>query len=140
MIPVVLAVVIACMLDPLVTVLCGRRIPRVLGASLVLLALLAGVVCCAYLAAGPGIGAGGPLAGSGYQAVPLGGRLAQRRRLDAAEDPAGGHGAGRHRARAARAWLAGHRGTRRGLAQQYPAGWLGWRLSRSSARHRWCCS
>ncbi|MGT2431495.1 AI-2E family transporter [Cupriavidus basilensis] len=48
-IPVVLAVVIAYMLDPLVTVLCGRRIPRVLGASLVLLALLAGVVCCAYL-------------------------------------------------------------------------------------------
>lgn len=48
-IPVVLAVVIAYMLDPLVTVLCGRRIPRVLGASLVLLALLASVVCCAYL-------------------------------------------------------------------------------------------
>ncbi|MDR3380275.1 AI-2E family transporter [Cupriavidus basilensis] len=48
-IPVVLAVVVAYMLDPLVTVLCGRRIPRVLGASLVLLALLAGVVCCAYL-------------------------------------------------------------------------------------------
>ncbi len=48
-IPVVLAVVVAYMLDPLVTLLCGRRIPRVLGASLVLLALLAGVVCCAYL-------------------------------------------------------------------------------------------
>ncbi|MBB1631029.1 AI-2E family transporter [Cupriavidus sp. UME77] len=48
-IPVVLAVVVAYMLDPLVTVLCGRRIPRVLGASLVLLALLASVVCCAYL-------------------------------------------------------------------------------------------
>ncbi|NUA26609.1 AI-2E family transporter [Cupriavidus basilensis] len=48
-IPVVLAVVVAYMLDPLVTVLCGRRIPRVLGASLVLLALLAGVVCCVYL-------------------------------------------------------------------------------------------
>ncbi|AJG23191.1 AI-2E family transporter [Cupriavidus basilensis] len=48
-IPVVLAVVVAYMLDPLVTVLCARRIPRVLGASLVLLALLAGVVCCAYL-------------------------------------------------------------------------------------------
>ncbi|MGO4154431.1 AI-2E family transporter [Cupriavidus sp. YAF13] len=48
-IPVVLAVVVAYMLDPLVTVLCGRRIPRVLGASLVLLALLASVVCSAYL-------------------------------------------------------------------------------------------
>lgn len=51
-IPVVLAVVVAYVLDPLVTILCGRRIPRVVGASLVLLALVAGVVCCAYLLQG----------------------------------------------------------------------------------------
>ncbi|MDF3837800.1 AI-2E family transporter [Cupriavidus basilensis] len=48
-IPVVLAVIIAYMLDPMVTVLSRRRVPRAIGASLVLLALLAGVVCCAYL-------------------------------------------------------------------------------------------
>ncbi|WP_420996868.1 AI-2E family transporter [Cupriavidus sp. 30B13] len=48
-IPVVLAIVIAYMLDPLVTFLCRRRVPRVIGASLALLALLAGAAWCAYL-------------------------------------------------------------------------------------------
>ncbi len=51
-VPVVLAIVIAYLLDPLVALLQRQRIPRVVGATVVLLGLLALVLWCAYLLQG----------------------------------------------------------------------------------------
>lgn len=51
-VPVVLAIVIAYLLDPLVDVLHRRRVPRVVGATLVLLGVLALMLCIAYLLQG----------------------------------------------------------------------------------------
>jgi predicted PurR-regulated permease PerM len=51
-VPVVLAIVIAYLLDPLVALLQRQRIPRAVGATLVLLGLLGLAMCCAYLLQG----------------------------------------------------------------------------------------
>ena len=51
-VPVVLAIVVAYLLDPLVALLQRQRIPRVVGATVVLLGLLALVLWCAYLLQG----------------------------------------------------------------------------------------
>ncbi|KWR90572.1 AI-2E family transporter [Cupriavidus sp. IDO] len=51
-VPVVLAIVIAYLLDPLVSGLQRFNVPRVLGATLVILILLTGLLTCAYLLQG----------------------------------------------------------------------------------------
>lgn len=51
-VPVVLAIVIAYLLDPLVAVLQRRHVPRVVGATVVLLGVVALMLCCAYLLQG----------------------------------------------------------------------------------------
>lgn len=51
-IPVVLAVILTYLLDPLVTALQRQRIPRPIGATLVLFSLVAALLCAAYLLQG----------------------------------------------------------------------------------------
>ncbi|SDC97881.1 Predicted PurR-regulated permease PerM [Cupriavidus sp. YR651] len=51
-VPVVVAIVMAYLLNPLVALLQRQRIPRAIGATAVLMGLLAIVLCCAYLLQG----------------------------------------------------------------------------------------
>ncbi|RZT42097.1 putative PurR-regulated permease PerM [Cupriavidus agavae] len=51
-VPVVFAVVVAYLLDPMVAWLQRQRVPRAIGATVVLLGLLGVILCCAYLLQG----------------------------------------------------------------------------------------